>query len=81
MVVMHPVTLTIRTAEEAATSEIGPGILAFTVVVLLGIATFLLLRSMMHHIRKVPPTFETDDRSDAQTSGRPDDPSSGPGVS
>lgn len=46
-----------RTAE-ARTSEIGPGLLAFGIVVLLAVATFFLLRSMMHHIRKVPPTFD-----------------------
>ncbi len=44
--------------EEARTSDIGPGLIAFTIVVLLAIATFFLLRSMMHHIRKVPPTFD-----------------------
>lgn len=57
--------------EEARTSEIGPGLIAFSIVVLLAIATFFLLRSMMHHIRKVPPTFDnepTDDPS-GRTSG------------
>ncbi len=52
--------------EEADTREIGPGLIAFTIVVLLGIATFFLLRSMIHHIGKVPPTFDDD---------APDDPS------
>lgn len=49
--------------EQAATSEIGPGLVAFTIVVLLAVATFLLVRSMVHHIGKVPPSFE--DESDA----------------
>lgn len=44
--------------EEADTREIGPGLLAFTIVVLLAVATFLLVRSMLHHIAKVPPTFD-----------------------
>ena len=50
----------LRTADEASTSEIGPGLTAFAIVVLLAIATFLLLRSMLHHIRKVPPTFDAE---------------------
>jgi ABC-type nickel/cobalt efflux system permease component RcnA len=52
--------LGLRTADEASTSEIGPGLTAFAIVVVLAIATFLLLRSMLHHIRKVPPTFDAD---------------------
>jgi hypothetical protein len=46
--------------EEARTSEIGPGLIAFTIVVLLAVATFFLVRSMLHHIGKVPPTFDGD---------------------
>jgi hypothetical protein len=62
--------LGLRTADEASTSEIGPGLTAFAIVVLLAIATFLLLRSMLHHIRKVPPTFEAE--SSAETLPRDD---------
>ncbi|MEO8106767.1 MAG: hypothetical protein ABI720_05560 [Actinomycetes bacterium] len=51
-------------AAEARTSDIGPGLLAFGIVVLLAIATFLLLRSMMQHIRKVPPTFDNEQADD-----------------
>ena len=51
-------------ADEAQTSEIGPGLVAFTIVALLGVATFFLIRSMLFHIRKVPPTFETQDTPD-----------------
>lgn len=51
-------------AAEARTSEIGPGLLAFGIVVLLAIATFFLLRSMLHHIRKVPPTFDNEAAQD-----------------
>jgi hypothetical protein len=46
--------------EEADTREIGPGLIAFSIVVLLGIATFFLVRSMLHHIGKVPSTFDDD---------------------
>jgi hypothetical protein len=53
-------SLGLRTADEAATSETGPGLTAFAIVVLLAIATFLLIRSMLHHIRKVPPTFDAE---------------------
>jgi hypothetical protein len=45
-------------AEGDPASEIGPGLLAFAIVALLGLATFLLIRSMLHHLRKVPPSFE-----------------------
>jgi hypothetical protein len=45
-------------AEDTQTSDIGPGIVAFTIVVLLAVATFFLIRSMLHHMGKVPATFE-----------------------
>jgi hypothetical protein len=54
--------------EEARTSEIGPGLIAFTIVVLLAVATFFLVRSMLHHIGKVPPTF--DGEASDEPSGR-----------
>jgi uncharacterized protein HemY len=54
--------------EEARTSEIGPGLIAFTIVVLLAVATFFLVRSMLHHISKVPPTF--DGEASDEPSGR-----------
>lgn len=50
----------VQRLEEADTREIGPGLIAFSIVVLLGIATFFLLRSMMYHVGKVPPTFDDD---------------------
>ena len=83
MVLMQTVAaLGLRTADEAATSEIGPGLTAFAIVVLLAIATFLLLRSMLHHIRKVPPTFDTeateqDVTRDDDTGGRGSHPNVG----
>ena len=53
------------TAEESATRDIGPGLIAFAIVALLALATFLLIRSMLHHIRKVPPSFDTPSDDDA----------------
>lgn len=57
--------LSAQRAAEARTSEIGPGLVAFSIVVLLAVATFLLLRSMMRHIRKVPPTFDNEPADEA----------------
>jgi hypothetical protein len=48
----------IRLVEPEQAAELGPGLIAFTVVALLAIATFFLIRSMLHHINKVPPTFD-----------------------
>jgi hypothetical protein len=63
--------------EETDTSDIGPGIVAFGIVVLLGVATFFLIRSMLHHMGKVPPTFEN--QEDGSVSDEDDDPGSDPG--
>jgi hypothetical protein len=52
-----------RTVEDSRTG-IGPGLLAFVIVVLLAVATFLLIRSMLHHVKKVPPSFETTEPQD-----------------
>lgn len=57
-----------RLAEDAETSDVGPGIVAFTIVVLLAVATFFLIRSMLHHIGKVPPSFE--EQSEKQHDGQ-----------
>ncbi len=58
-----------RLVDEATADQLGPGLVAFTIVVLLGIATFFLLRSMLHHIRKVPPSFE-DEASNNREEGQ-----------
>ena len=50
--------------DEAEADKIGPGLVAFTIVVLLGVATFFLIRSMLHHIGKVPPSFDDDGGSE-----------------
>ena len=73
--------LGLRTADEASTSEIGPGLTAFAIVVLLAIATFLLLRSMLHHIRKVPPTFDAKDALGPDNTGDAGEGDSRPHVS
>ena len=41
-------------------NTVGPGLLAFVIVVLLAVATWLLVLSMRKQIRKVPPTFDPD---------------------
>jgi hypothetical protein len=43
---------------DSKTGAIGPGLTAFLVVAALGVATFLLIRSMLHQIKKVPPSFD-----------------------
>jgi hypothetical protein len=43
---------------DSKTGDIGPGLLAFLVVAALCVATFFLIRSMLVHIKRVPPTFE-----------------------
>jgi len=52
--------------DEATADQIGPGLVAFTIVVLLGIATFFLIRSMLYHIRKVPPSFDSETGNDTE---------------
>jgi uncharacterized protein HemX len=51
--------------EDPEDTSIGPGLTAFLIVVALGIALFFLLRSMVHHINKVPATFDTDEEADS----------------
>ena len=41
---------TVRAVEE---SNVNPGLLGFVVVAVLGVATWLLIRSMTRHLRKV----------------------------
>jgi hypothetical protein len=56
-------------------NTVGPGLLAFIVVVLLGVATWLLIRSMRNQMRKVPPSFDNHRPTDEQqTSGPADSP-------
>ncbi len=41
----------------------GPGLVAFLIVAALGVAVFLLVRSMLNQIKKVPPTFDDPDET------------------
>ena len=57
---------TVRAVEE---SNVNPGLLGFVVVALLGVATWLLIRSMNRQIKKIdlpddPPDEPTRDRSE-----------------
>ena len=49
---------TVDDTTASKTGAIGPGLVAFLIVVALGLATFLLIRSMLNQIKKVPPTFD-----------------------
>jgi hypothetical protein len=64
-------------AEDTQTSDIGPGIVAFSIVVLLAVATFFLIRSMLHHMGKVPATFENQEDESVNDPGS--EPGSDPG--
>lgn len=44
--------------EASKTGSIGPGLLAFVVVLLLVVATVFLMRSMLKHVGRVPPSFD-----------------------
>ena len=48
-------------SEDESRTGIGPGLLAFRSWSCWRVATFLLIRSMLHHVKKVPPTFETEE--------------------
>jgi hypothetical protein len=53
----------------------SPGVIAFLVIFFLAIATLLLIRSMVGHLRKVRYSAEREEReaADARTAGRRDD--------
>jgi hypothetical protein len=70
--------------EPAKTGAVGPGLVAVAVVGLLVVATVLLIRSMLTHINRVPPTFDNpppaggpEGRRDGGSPGEPGD-ASGP---
>ena len=48
----------LETSDDSKSGNIGPGLIAFLIVAVLAVATFFLIRSMLTHIRKVPPSFE-----------------------
>ena len=45
--------MTLAAAWAVEESNVNPGLLGFVVVALLGVATWLLIRSMQRHLRKV----------------------------
>jgi hypothetical protein len=42
----------------AGDNDFGAGFIAFAVVVVLSVACYFLFRSMAHHLRKVPASFD-----------------------
>ena len=46
-------------------TSLGPGLVAFIIVVLLVIVSVLLWYSMVRHLRKVPPAFDSPDQDSA----------------
>ncbi len=61
----------LETSTDSASEDLGPGLIAFLIVVALAVATFFLIRSMLSHIRKVPPSFDppVEDDPSADSSG------------
>jgi hypothetical protein len=53
-------------------NKVNPGLLGFVVVALLGVATWLLIRSMQRHLRKVD--FDEDAQSPEQVEPEARDP-------
>jgi hypothetical protein len=53
-----------------ASGGIGAGLTGFLVVLVLVIAAVFLFRSMSKHLRKVPKSFETDEKSSSPTNDR-----------
>jgi len=56
---------------DSKTGDIGPGLLAFGVVAALCVATFFLIRSMLVHVKRVPPTFDEPASEDDEQSPLP----------
>lgn len=57
-----------------ASGPVTTGLLGFLVFLGLGLACVFLFRSMLHHMRKVPPSFDepSDDREGPAPDGRSD---------
>ena len=62
----------------ARDSEVSPGLLGFAVVALLGVATWLLFRSMNKQFRKIDLPRD-DEPGGRESTGKPDDGPSGQG--
>ena len=61
-------------------TSLGPGLVAFIIVVLLIIVSVLLWYSMVRHLRKVPPAFDSADQESATAAqeAAPPDPGAAP---
>ena len=71
----------LRAVDESA---VTPGVLGFLVVALLGVATYLLIRSMNRQIRRIDVPDDHDDDLDDHgngDAGRPPDANHAPGES
>jgi hypothetical protein len=53
--------------------DVSPGVLGFLVVAALGVATWLLIRSMNRQLRKIDLPDDTDDTDDRGEAGGPSD--------
>ncbi len=69
---MTPVAAPLAAGALAGPNSGQAGPLALLVILLLGVATALLIRSMNRHLRKVPPTFDPPAEPDKPTD--PDQP-------
>ena len=59
-------------------SDVDPGVLGFLVVALLGVATYLLIRSMNRQIRRIDlPADEEPSEAATPDDAPPEDPASG----
>jgi hypothetical protein len=55
--------------DPSKTGAVGPGLVAVVVVGLLVVATVLLVRSMLKHINRIPPTFDDPPADEEPTDG------------
>jgi hypothetical protein len=66
--------VTYATSVSAAAEPAQAGPLGLFVILLLGLATYFLIRSMNRHLRRVPPTFDPPAEPDKDPD--PDEPRS-----
>ncbi len=73
LVLTVPAALAVLAAPAVDEETVTPGPLGFAVVLFLAIATWLLLRSMNHHLRKVPRDVPRDPEDEARQEDVRDD--------
>jgi hypothetical protein len=73
--VVVPALTTLASRVAVDEDRVTPGLLGFAVVAALGVATWLLVKSMRSRLRKI----EVDEDADTEAPGRRDTDSSGPG--